>query len=114
MTVLVDVREASEFELGHVPGAINLPASTSNVRDYLRFAKADIVLQCATGVRAAQVLAKLQRAGYSQARLSPVRLQDVQAMSIAEKSTKRLPNVPEVIVLVALVLALLVIVVGSL
>ncbi len=64
--MLVDVRSNSDFEIGHIPGAISMPRGTAefefakNVRD----ANAEIILYCRTGSRASLVKKALSAQGY--------------------------------------------------
>jgi len=65
--VVLDVRSASEYDAGHVPGAINLPFQTVASRHAaLGVApEAPIVVYCAHGPRAAWAGRALRKAGYS-------------------------------------------------
>ncbi|SES04930.1 ThiF family adenylyltransferase [Corynebacterium cystitidis] len=62
---IIDVREPAEFELFHIPGAINVPLS--RILDGFTpdevVAKEPIVVQCAGGVRSAQAVAALEQRG---------------------------------------------------
>lgn len=64
--MLVDVRSNSDFEVGHIPGAISMPRGTAefefakNVRD----ADVEIILYCRTGSRASLVKKALSAQGY--------------------------------------------------
>jgi rhodanese-related sulfurtransferase len=49
--LLVDVREAHEFEAGHIPGSIVVPLSTFNISDIPDAAGRRIVLSCRSGRR---------------------------------------------------------------
>jgi rhodanese-related sulfurtransferase len=65
--VILDVRTPEEYAKGHVPGAINipythLPARISEIADA---ADKDIVLYCATGVRAERGAERLRENGFS-------------------------------------------------
>ena len=65
--LLLDVRTASEFASGHLPGAVNvpLPTLTSNplaVGDRQRA----VVVYCQSGTRSALATVVLRRAGFSQ------------------------------------------------
>ena len=65
--VILDVRTPEEFAAGHVPGAINipythLPARISEVADA---GDKDIVVYCATGVRAERGAERLRENGFT-------------------------------------------------
>jgi hydroxyacylglutathione hydrolase len=64
-TVVVDVRFASEFAGGHVPGAVN--ASYTRLPDYVATRIPDgktLLVHCASGARSAAASAFLARLGY--------------------------------------------------
>jgi rhodanese-related sulfurtransferase len=65
--IILDVRSPEEFAAGHVPGAINipythLPARVSQLPDA---GDKDIVLYCATGVRAERAAERMREHGYT-------------------------------------------------
>ena len=74
----LDVRTVEEFQLGHVPGAFNVPVFLREAHGMVpnpRFvelvqktfsADAKLVLGCAAGMRSARACDMLDRAGYSQ------------------------------------------------
>ncbi len=75
---LVDVRTESEFAEGHIPGAINIPYSSSpctaeTLEEDMQILYGDqglnaddpIVVYCQTGVRAAAAAEVLEQAGYT-------------------------------------------------
>ncbi len=68
--VLVDVREPVEWDINHIDGAVLIPRSSIDSGDGLARLPADRipVLYCKTGVRSAEILPAVQRAGYPQAR----------------------------------------------
>lgn len=78
--VVIDVREPSEFETGHIPGAINIPRgvlefqvdahpAVANVSDpALSHKERPIVVVCRTGGRAALSAVNLQRLGFANVR----------------------------------------------
>ena len=78
--VVIDVREPSEFETGHIPGAINIPRgvlefqvdahpAVANVSDTaLSHKERPIVVVCRTGGRAALSAVNLQRLGFADVR----------------------------------------------
>ena len=62
-TVLLDVREADEFQSGHIPGAVNLPLS--QIREAGLDKGAPIFAYCLRGTRSRQAAAELRRMGYT-------------------------------------------------
>ena len=78
--ILIDVREAAEFETGHIPGSINIPRgvlefqvdahpAVANVSDpALSHKDQPIVVVCRTGGRAAMSAVNLQRLGFGNVR----------------------------------------------
>src|SRR5688572_30920040 len=54
-TVIIDVREADEWDAGHIPGALHVPRShlESRIEGAVRDRDADIVPYCASGHRSA-------------------------------------------------------------
>lgn len=64
---VIDVREAEEFEAGHIPGAINLRASTLSQQAprILKDRYQPLVLVCAGGNRSAIAALELQALGYT-------------------------------------------------
>ena len=78
--VVIDVREPSEFETGHIPGAINIPRgvlefqvdahpAVANVSDpALSHKDRPIVVVCRTGGSAAMSAVNLQRLGFRDVR----------------------------------------------
>jgi len=65
--VVLDVRSVSEYDAGHVPGAINIPFQTVASRHEALgvAAGAPIVVYCAHGPRAAWAGRALRKAGYT-------------------------------------------------
>ena len=61
--VLVDVRDASEFNSGHIPGAINCPLST--IKDVAFSKDTTLFLYCLSGVRSKRAAAALRQLGYT-------------------------------------------------
>lgn len=65
--VIVDVREAAEFERGHIVEAVNLPFTRFNDRkDELdRYKDRPIVLVCAHGMQSRTAARELKKAGFT-------------------------------------------------
>ncbi|MCL4835468.1 MAG: hypothetical protein KJZ86_23720 [Caldilineaceae bacterium] len=68
---LIDVREASEYEAGHIAGAVNIPLRT--LADNLDKIPTDkpVVVYCASGHRAAMALSSLGMLGYTNVKSFP-------------------------------------------
>jgi phage shock protein E len=65
--LLVDVRTASEFANGHIPGAKNIPLTDlANKSASLKDKNQTLVLYCASGTRSAMARSTLKKLGYSQ------------------------------------------------
>ena len=64
--VVLDVRTPAEFAEGHVPGAINIPNGelAARVAELADAKGRDIVVYCRSGIRAAQALDVLDKAGF--------------------------------------------------
>ncbi|MFN8167759.1 MAG: adenylyltransferase/sulfurtransferase MoeZ [Candidatus Nanopelagicales bacterium] len=67
--VLIDVREQNEWDIVHIPGAVLVPKGEFLNGKALETLPDDkqVVLQCKSGVRSAEVLAVVKGAGYSDA-----------------------------------------------
>ena len=67
--VLIDLRDADDFAVGHIPGAVNftLNALRDGIRRIAKFAT-PIYLYCYTGNRSEQGVALLKAKGYENAR----------------------------------------------
>jgi phage shock protein E len=65
--VILDVRTPEEFAAGHVPGAINIPYThlPSRVSEIADAGDKDVVLYCATGVRAERGAERLRENGFT-------------------------------------------------
>lgn len=65
---IIDVREAEEYEAGHIPGAINIPRGLLEFRLDAHPIVSDrgctIVMQCQGGGRSALATAVMQELGY--------------------------------------------------
>ncbi|MBE9182354.1 rhodanese-like domain-containing protein [Oculatella sp. LEGE 06141] len=70
-TILVDVRESSEYRAGHIPDAINIPLRTltHNLDNIPR--DRPVVLYCSTGYRSAMGVMTLHLLGYENVRSFP-------------------------------------------
>lgn len=74
-TLLIDVREPSEFKAGHIPGAINIPVRslTENLdkisKDY------PVILYCSSGYRTAMGVMALHMLGYANVQGFPPSIQ---------------------------------------
>jgi molybdopterin/thiamine biosynthesis adenylyltransferase/rhodanese-related sulfurtransferase len=66
---LIDVREPAEFDIVHIDGAQLIPQSSINLGEGLAKLPTDrmAVLYCKTGVRSAEALAAVKKAGFSDA-----------------------------------------------
>jgi phage shock protein E len=63
---ILDVRSASEFASGHVPGAVNVPVSQlSRVETILPNKEQQIIVHCAVGVRSGKATTALAEMGYT-------------------------------------------------
>ena len=61
--VLLDVREANEFETGHIPGAVNVPLSRINA---IGIPKDKVLyIYCLRGTRSRRAADILRRMGYT-------------------------------------------------
>lgn len=67
---LVDVREPSEYEEGHIPSAILIPLGTidERVTEKLTDKDAPVILYCRSGVRSRKAAMKLIDLGYKDVR----------------------------------------------
>ena len=68
-TALIDVREPAEWEINRIDGARLIPKSTIDSGEGLAQLPTDriAVLYCKSGVRSAQALAAVRRAGFADA-----------------------------------------------
>ncbi|TGN17085.1 rhodanese-like domain-containing protein [Leptospira idonii] len=63
--LVVDVRTVSEFEMGHYPGAINIPVDQVGKRlDEFGSKEKPVVVYCASGGRSASAKSYLNSMGY--------------------------------------------------
>ena len=63
--VLIDVREADEYQSGHIPGAVNIPVSVIGDISYPR--ETPLFLYCLSGVRSKRAVLVLKNRGYEKA-----------------------------------------------
>ncbi len=66
---LIDVREQVEWDINHIEGAQLIPQSSMDSGEGLAKVPRDrmLVLYCKTGVRSAEVLAAVKKAGFADA-----------------------------------------------
>ncbi len=64
--MLLDEREASEYEGGHVEGAVNAPLSSLDANQLSYPKDKPIYVICRSGNRSAQAASQLQDAGYTE------------------------------------------------
>jgi phage shock protein E len=64
--VMIDVREAEDWEKSHIPGAIHLPRDTIEleIEEQIPDPETPIICHCGGGSRSALVAESLQRMGY--------------------------------------------------
>lgn len=65
--IVLDVRSPEEFAAGHVPRAINIPYThlPARIAELPAAAEKDIVVYCATGVRAKKAAKSFRENGYT-------------------------------------------------
>ena len=65
--VIVDVREESEWNEQHIPGAIHIPLAQLNERlsELKQYKDSPVITQCKTGGRSSKALDELKLAGFS-------------------------------------------------
>ena len=61
---VVDVRSAGEYELGHIPGAVNVPVDTVQTTAANWDRNATYVVYCASGTRSAQAVQIMTTMGF--------------------------------------------------
>ena len=63
--VLVDVREADEYRMGHIPGSKNVPLSKiQSIKNIAKDKSTPIFCYCLSGARSAQATGEFIRMGY--------------------------------------------------
>jgi len=62
---VVDVRTAGEYEMGHIPGAINVPVDEIATAAQSWDRAKTYVVYCATGARSAAAVATMQSMGFT-------------------------------------------------
>lgn len=64
--IVLDVRTPEEFAAGHVPGAINIPYThlPARISELPSVSEKDIVVYCATGVRAERAVSRFKENGF--------------------------------------------------
>jgi len=62
--VVIDVRTSTEFNMGHYPGAINVPVSRIQDASMLHLARDGVLVYCNTGQRARYAAQKLRALGF--------------------------------------------------
>ena len=62
---VVDVRTAGEFQLGHIPGAINVPVDEVQTTAKSWDRNATYVVYCASGARSAEAVKIMQSMGFT-------------------------------------------------
>lgn len=64
--ILIDVRDVSEFEAGHLPNALNIPFNDGSLKTQLSSMDPDAayVLYCRSGNRSGQAAAMMAEAGF--------------------------------------------------
>ena len=67
-SVVIDVREPSEFAEGHVPGARNIPLANLAVASRALDPAVETLLICQSGHRSARGVKQLNRAGFERVR----------------------------------------------
>jgi len=84
-SVLIDVREAEDFEAGHLPGSQNVPLSTFTLGAYLPYSDHQVLLICQSGSQARQVMDWLHHAGFHNVRLAEQQIDQVPLGQLSKK-----------------------------
>ena len=64
--MLIDVREADEYNAGHIPGAVNIPLSVIDKIDIAK--EIPMYIYCLRGSRSMSAVSLLKRMGYQNVR----------------------------------------------
>lgn len=66
--VVIDVRDAAEFQSGHIPGARHIPQAQleSRLKELEKAKSKPIIVACATGNRSRTATALLRKQGYAE------------------------------------------------
>jgi rhodanese-related sulfurtransferase len=66
--LFVDIRGDGDFRKGHLPGAVNLPASELDTRiaKLSRHKQRPLIVYCGTGLQSGKVAARLKQEGFQQ------------------------------------------------
>ena len=63
--MLIDVRDANEYGLGHIPGAVNMPLSAIDAKSAeIKDKNTPIFLYCVSGARAGNAMSILKSKGF--------------------------------------------------
>ena len=64
--IIIDVRNQSEWDAGHIPGAIHIPLSEvkDRIPELIVYKDRPLVMQCYSGKRSAKAAGILQQAGF--------------------------------------------------
>lgn len=65
---IIDVRDASEYQEGHIPHAVSLPMGSLFKKLDLVPLRQQVIVQCEGGTRSQIVASMLQRVGYTNVR----------------------------------------------
>ena len=65
--IIVDVREDSEWNEGHIAGAIHIPLAQveSRLSELAQYKNSTVITQCRSGKRSAKAAGMLQAAGFN-------------------------------------------------
>jgi rhodanese-related sulfurtransferase len=64
ISAVIDVRTPTEFNMGHYPGAINVPVNRIQDASLLHLARDGVLVYCNTGQRARYAAQKLRKLGF--------------------------------------------------
>ncbi len=68
-TLVLDVRDGTEFAAGHLPRARHIPLAelANRLEEIAKFKEKPVIVTCATGSRSASAVRLLKRAGFTAA-----------------------------------------------